>query len=368
MKLKGDIKRKHLKLGKAAETLRKKAECIHEYEVIHKPEERQPFLRDLVQEPWIYESEYERASRLKEQLVREYEGTPLHKAISGQDVFNDYGGCYCIGGESFTQFKKADYEKSKQLIISDLKLIHGIGPVWEKKLKHQGYLTIEDLRRHPKWRRPANALLKMIEANDVGSLQSWLWKYLPKSHPLVHYLTGFCKEEDFAILDIETLGLFGRAIVLLGLARPKKDRISISQFLLRDISDEPGALWEFFSHLDENAALITFNGRAFDVPFLQARLSFYSMDASLNNPHFDLLHFARRAWRDLLPNCSLESLEKHFNIPRAVDVPSALVPEFYETYLKTQNVGPLIAIVEHNKQDLLTLATLFSKLYEAWNL
>jgi len=36
--------------------------------------------------------------------------------------------------------------------------------------------------------------------------------------------------------------------------------------------------------------------------------------------------------------------------------------------LRTKNVGPLVPIVEHNKQDLLSLGSLFSKLFEEWNL
>ena len=60
-------------------------------------------------------------------------------------------------------------------------------------------------------------------------------------------------------------------------------------------------------------------------------------------------------------------MEEYLNIGRGINIPGALVPEFYHTYQKTGNVGPLVAIVEHNKQDLVTLATLFSKLYEEWN-
>ena len=53
-------------------------------------------------------------------------------------------------------------------------------------------------------------------------------------------------------------------------------------------------------------------------------------------------------------------------IQREDDVPSALVPEFYESYMRTGNPGPLVPIVEHNRCDLLTLASLFSKLHEEW--
>lgn len=369
MKIRGDKKRKQgSKLSRAAETLRQKAKGVREYEIIRKPEKRLGPPKSVVSNPWIHDSEYERALKLKRQLVAEFEGKPLEKAIPGQIVSNDYGECYRILSECPTKFKKVDYEKSRKAIISDLKLVYGIGPVWEKKLKQEGYHTIEDLTEHPRWRPGANSLLKMIQAKDIKSLQSWLWRYLPKSHPLAHYLAGFCREEDFAILDIETLGLFGRAIVLLGIARPVKNTTCINQYLIRDIPDEPGALWQFVSHLEENAALITFNGRAFDVPFIEERLGYYGMEASLNNTHFDVLHFARRAWHHKLPDCRLETIEKYLGIQRNIDVPGALVPEFYETYLKTQNVGPLVAIVDHNKQDLLTLVKLFSKLYEAWNL
>ena len=45
-------------------------------------------------------------------------------------------------------------------------------------------------------------------------------------------------------------------------------------------------------------------------------------------------------------------------IKREINIPGALVPHFYDTYLRTKNPGPLVAIVEHNKQDLLTLGTL----------
>ena len=43
-------------------------------------------------------------------------------------------------------------------------------------------------------------------------------------------------------------------------------------------------------------------------------------------------------------------------------------PDISMQHLKTKNIGPLVAIVEHNKQDLVSLGTLFSRLFEEWNL
>jgi uncharacterized protein YprB with RNaseH-like and TPR domain len=44
-----------------------------------------------------------------------------------------------------------------------------------------------------------------------------------------------------------------------------------------------------------------------------------------------------------------------------------MVPEFYETYLHTNNCGPLVPIIEHNKQDVVSLAMLFFRLLEEFH-
>ena len=208
----------------------------------------------------------------------------------------------------------------------------------------------------------------MIDTEEVGSIQNWLWERLPKSHPLLHHLAGFCKDEDFVIIDIETLGLSERPIILLGIATPSKDCVCTKQYLLRDIQDEVSAIWAVVSQLEPHHSMITYNGRSFDIPYIKQRLAYYGLEANIENPHFDLLHFTRRALRHKLKDCKLDTVESYLGIKRDIDIPGALVPQFYDTYLKTQNIGPLVAIVEHNKQDLVSLGTLFSKLYEEWNL
>jgi len=77
-----------------------------------------------------------------------------------------------------------------------------------------------------------------------------------------------------------------------------------------------------------------------------------------------LLHLSRRTWKDKLPNCKLQTLEKYlFNFEREDDVPSSMVPSFYKTYDETGNIGPLIPIIEHNREDIITLAKILSKLH-----
>ena len=355
-------------LRRAAESLRQKVTSTKEYLVLSEKEEKPKQTERSVSEGWIWNTEYNKALELKNQLLDKFKNIPLTDAILGKTIANEQGECYAISSTCVSNFKTATYEESKRHIISDLKIIPGIGPSRERVLKQQGYLTIEDLKTHPLWEKPAQNLMNLIEKKQLRQTQNWFGQRIPKSHPLVHYLAGFCKNEDFAIVDIETLGLSERPIILLGIAKPKKNRFCVSQFLLRDIQDEPSAIYALVSQLGSDSSLITFNGKSFDIPYIRQRLAYYGLDACLDHPNFDVLHFTRRAFKGKLADCRLETVEKYLGIEREIDIPGALVPNFYDTYLSTGNVGPLVAIVEHNKQDLITLGKLFSRLYEEWTL
>ena len=363
-----DSFKEKIALTRVAESLRERIVRTKEYEVVSETEKstEQPAGSD--DENWIWISEYDDALKLEKKLTKQYKDKPLEEAIAGEVLSNQQGECYAISATCTSTFKKASYQESKQLIISDLKAIPGIGPAREQNLKQQGYTTIEELENHPFWKNQAHDFMKIINKQDISLIQKRLWQRFPKSHPLLHYLAGFCQDQDFAIVDIETLGLSERPIILLGIAKPTKTHVCTSQFLLRDIQDEPSAIWALVSQLEPNLSIITYNGRSFDIPYIKQRLAYYGLDAPLDNPHFDVLHFTRRALRHKLFDCKLETVEKYIGINRDINIPGALVPHFYDTYLRTKNAGPLVAIVEHNRQDLLTLGTLFSKLYEEWNL
>lgn len=358
------VHKEKVALFRVAEGLRKRVGQSKEYEVVSEKEsERQ---KRPVFENWILSSEYEEALKFEKQLLKQYRGKTLEESLPGKVVSNEQGECYEISSSCFAKFKRVTYEESKQVMISDLKVLPGIGPVNERLLKKQGYGTVEDLERHPRWKKQAYEYMELVDTKEVGAVQKWLWQRFPKSHPLLHYLAGFCQDHDFAIVDIETLGLSERPIILLGIAKPTKDHICTTQFLLRDIPDEPGAIWAMLAQLDPKLSLITYNGKSFDIPYIKQRLAYYGLDAYIDNPNFDILHFTRRALKPKLTDCKLETVEKYLGIKRDINIPGALVPHFYDTYLRTKNVGPLTPIVEHNRQDLLTLGTLFSKLYEEW--
>jgi len=138
----------------------------------------------------------------------------------------------------------------------------------------------------------------------------------------------------------------------------------VRQLVVRELAEELPALTVLAQELAKAKALVTYNGRAFDVNFIQARFRYYGLPYEVEHPNFDLLPFARRYFRDFLPNCRLETVEKALRVERVINIPSALVPEFYLDYLRERNIGPLVAIIEHNRQDLLSVVLLLRKLWE----
>lgn len=309
--------------------------------------------------------EYQKAQTLKQDLLKKYEGTFLEEVIDGEECHTDAGTCYHIQTRTTITLKRINQSRARERILSDLKLIYGIGETTERLLKTEGYNTIEDLTEHPRFGGDAAKFLA-LDMGDICSLLDWIGHWLPKSHPLVLYSSSFQHEEDFLIVDIETMGLFSLPIIVCGVAHMDGNHLVMNQYLLRNITEEPAALSAFLPHTYKGI-FVTFNGKAFDIPYIRERLAYYRLKGELTNPHFDLLHFSRRAWKTKVPDCRLTTLENHlFGMHRENDVPSALVPDFYDTYIKTGNVGPLIPIIEHNKQDMITLAHIFSRLHEEW--
>jgi hypothetical protein len=346
---------------------RTKIDAVKEYEIVVENEDiKNDFFHGM---PFgLSYNDYVNAQNLKSNLINKYHDMQLSEIIDGSENDSEFGTIFTINQEINSDLKKFSKEKAKEKILSELRLIYGIGDMKKKYLKSRGYHTIDDLVYHPYFSKEAKNCLDLIESMNTKNIMDRISHWLSKSDELAYCCSGFHEKEDFLFFDIETLGLFNRPIILIGVAKFNEENLSINQYFLRDLNQEPAALNEFLSHIGTNTVLVSYNGKSFDVPYIRERLSYYGMKTLVERPHFDMLHFSRKAWRNKYPNCRLVTLEKYlFGIERNDDVPSALVPEFYETYLRTGNIGPVIPIIEHNRQDLITLTKIFSKLYEEWS-
>jgi len=173
-------------------------------------------------------------------------------------------------------------------------------------------------------------------------------------------------------LDTETTGLAGGAgtyILLVGLGFFTERGFKIEQYFLRNYNEELAFLDCLKKRLSNYNALVSFNGKSYDLPLLKTRFALARLDSNgLPTLHLDLLFTARRFWQRYLENCRLASVEEHIlGIQRKSDVPGSLIPHLYFNYLQTGNAAPLKAVFAHNQQDVLTLVALTTHVCELFD-
>jgi uncharacterized protein len=172
------------------------------------------------------------------------------------------------------------------------------------------------------------------------------------------------KLEDFAFLDTETSGLAGGTgtyAFLVGAGRYLDGQFQLAQFFMRDPSEEPAMLLTLESFLARSKILVTFNGKAFDVPLLNTRYTLQGWVSPLEDQiQLDLLHLARRLWRDRLPSRTLGNLEVQIlDVHRSTEeVPGWMIPQIYFEYLQSGDARPMRNVFYHNAMDVLSMATL----------
>jgi uncharacterized protein YprB with RNaseH-like and TPR domain len=189
-------------------------------------------------------------------------------------------------------------------------------------------------------------------------------------------------------LDLETCGFSGSPLFLIGLLRHLDGELVVEQLLARDYAEEPAVLAHLWGLLPNYDVLVTFNGKAFDWPFVldrttahrlryptRAAVAAFRSASGSRRPayttqtrecvaphvHCDLLPLARRFWKSQfnLPNCRLQTLEvvlcrRH----RSGDIPGYLIPDAYHRFVRSGQAHQLGNILQHNALDLVTLAQL----------
>lgn len=315
---------------------------------------------------FVFSSEYDQARRYLERLFSQYQGKTIDEVFPGREIANDGGVCLSLESRQALSVPGLDTDRFRADLLRDLTLVHGIGPATQRKLNARGFHSLPDLLEHPALRSRAHQVLACLSYGDTSAIMGLIGNRHAKSHTAVLGTAGLHEPGDYIFLDIETLGLFSRPIILFGIGVIDNGHLVVHQYLLRDVAEEQAALIATVEHLSgDRPALVTFNGKAFDFPYITDRLAYYGLGHPAGIPHFDVLHFSRRRWKDQFPSLRLSVLEREvLGVQRSDDVPGQMVPEFYETYLRSGNVGPLVPIVEHNRQDVVSLARLFFHLLE----
>lgn len=171
-------------------------------------------------------------------------------------------------------------------------------------------------------------------------------------------------------LDTETTGLSGGTgtfafLVGVGTFDLARSAFVLRQYFLRSPIEEPAMLHALAEWLDSFDAVVSFNGRGFDMPLLESRFTLARMRPQiLRAPHLDLLMPSRRLWRDRLESCRLSSLEQYIlNVQREQDdVPGFLIPEMYMRYVHSGDASEMPRVLYHNAIDILSMVSLSTRL------
>ncbi len=306
---------------------------------------------------------------LKEKLLIEYDNKSLSDVMDCRISKTSFGDALKITKKEKINFDIEDNDFKNQ-INCNLKLLPKIGLKTEENLKKKGFNTIESLKEHDKYGDIASKFMDNIDCMSFQEIMDLLDnnRYSKRCRDNLLKCISMTDAENFKFMDIETKGLSNVPIILIGVAEIKGNRIIASQYFLRDYFEEPNIIEAYLNHLDEDSIHVTFNGKTFDVPFIKNRCRYNGIDANLDLPHLDLMYFAKNLWKDDLPNCQLQTIEREiFGIEREEDVPGQYIPGYYDTYLSKSNIGPVVPIIEHNCQDIISLASFLEKMYKDVN-
>ncbi len=176
--------------------------------------------------------------------------------------------------------------------------------------------------------------------------------------------------EDIVFLDTETTGLMGGTgtyVFLLGTAFIADGELVLRQHVLVDLGQERVFVRAIQAELDPFRACASYNGKCFDLPLLRTRFVMaLRSELSVDDSHLDLLHPARRLWRDRFGSTSLRQLEYSvLDAARDDDIPGALIPERYFHYVRTRDPTVLAPVLLHNARDVVSLVRLTDRIAQA---
>lgn len=177
--------------------------------------------------------------------------------------------------------------------------------------------------------------------------------------------------EDIVFLDTETTGLSGGTgtyVFLLGTAWIEDGELVLRQHLLRRLGAEREFVAAIQRELDAFRACASYNGKAFDLPILRTRFVMaLRSDLSVDDAHLDLLHPARRLWKDRFGSTTLRQLEASvLDEPRGGDdVAGSEIPDLYFRYLRGGDHRILRPVLLHNARDVVSLVRIADRVAAA---
>ncbi|URZ05768.1 ribonuclease H-like domain-containing protein [Clostridium felsineum] len=168
--------------------------------------------------------------------------------------------------------------------------------------------------------------------------------------------------------DIETTG-FDREqdnIILISIGYYKnQDIFHIKQYFAQELEQEKSILENLKNSIEKFDTWCSYNGKAFDEPFIKSRMSKYNIEFRVPSEHFDLYRKIRPYQKQLgLERCNLKTVEQYIGINRKDTIDGGISVELYKRYLKDKNNDLKHTIMLHNYEDVLNLPKIFKILWK----
>jgi uncharacterized protein YprB with RNaseH-like and TPR domain len=164
--------------------------------------------------------------------------------------------------------------------------------------------------------------------------------------------TGFDKDNDYIILI--SFGYFNA-----------DSEFVIKQYFADSLADELQVLHSFGSDLSKFTRWCSYNGIAFDEPFILRRMERNGVFFKPPVEHIDLYRMIRPYHKQLgMERCNLKSVEKFIGVEREDKIDGGMSVELYYKFLVSGEVELKDIIMLHNYEDVLNLPRIFKLIFQ----
>ncbi|SIT02798.1 ribonuclease H-like domain-containing protein [Alicyclobacillus vulcanalis] len=174
--------------------------------------------------------------------------------------------------------------------------------------------------------------------------------------------------ERLLFYDVEATGLGhggGTVPFLHALGYFAEDEFRVAQYFVPDYPSEGAAVRLLAERFASGApVLVTYNGKSYDWPLFVSRCVLYGV-VPAEPAHLDLLHPARRLWKQVMGRVKLADIEAMLGVAREGDLPGREAPMRYFAYVEGAPLSTLEDVFAHNLRDVCTLARLTLELADA---
>jgi hypothetical protein len=178
----------------------------------------------------------------------------------------------------------------------------------------------------------------------------------------------YFKDLRMGVFDIETTGLSpaGSRLILSGFLIPDEEGLQMTQFFAESLADEEEVILATLAVLDTLDVVVTYNGKSFDIPFLDVRAkrvldhnAQYNEDRLPYPYNLDLYTVVRKfsPLRQYLPNLKQKTLEDFLGLweHRMDEISGAESAAMYMDYLINREPETEEKILLHNRDDVIQL-------------